>query len=62
VNIIDEIVERRIAKGVRDGLFDGLRGHGKPIEDLDETRSEGWFARGMVQNEQLKLEPTSDRT
>ncbi len=53
MNIIDEIVERRIAQGVRDGVFDGLSGHGKPIEDIDDIRPEGWFASRLVKNERL---------
>jgi hypothetical protein len=54
VNFIEEIVERRIAQGVRDGVFDGLSGHGKPIEDIDDIRPEGWFANRLVRNERLK--------
>ena len=53
---IGAIVERRVADGRAEGLFDDLAGTGKPIPDLDRPRRPGWWAERFVKAEKAKVE------
>lgn len=50
-----DLVERQINKGRREGLFDDLPGHGKPIADLDRHRKEGWWAINFAKTERARM-------
>ena len=51
----DDLVERQINKGRREGLFDDLPGHGQPIADLDRPRKEGWWAINFAKTERARM-------
>jgi hypothetical protein len=51
--------EKQIEEGRRAGLFDGLDGHGKPIEGLDGAHDEEWWIKAKLRREQVDwLPPT----
>lgn len=50
-----DIVDRQVDKGRRDGLFDDLAGHGKPIADLGRRRDEGWWTNKFVKTERARI-------
>lgn len=54
-NSLDAISERRVAEARRDGLFENLPLHGKPIPDLGRQRAPGWWAEQFVAKERNKL-------
>lgn len=50
-----DIVDRQVDKGRRQGLFDNLSGHGKPITDLGQRRKDGWWADNFVKTERARI-------
>jgi len=54
-NSIDAISERAVEQARRDGLFDDLALHGKPIPDIDRQRPSGWWANQFVAKERSKV-------
>jgi hypothetical protein len=46
-------VDIQIRQAMRQGEFDNLPGSGKPIEGLGQTHDPDWFAKRMIQREQL---------
>lgn len=50
-----DIVDRQVDKGRRQGLFDDLSGHGKPIADLGQRRESGWWANNFVKTERARI-------
>lgn len=46
-------IERSIREGIERGEFDGLSGANKPIADIDQRRSDGWFAERLAHREQV---------
>ncbi|MDX1648686.1 MAG: DUF1992 domain-containing protein [Myxococcota bacterium] len=50
-------VDRQIEEARREGLFDGLPGHGRPQADLAEADDPLWFARRRVAREGVPLLP-----
>jgi len=49
--------ERQIEEGRRAGLFDGLDGHGKPIDGLDGPRDEEWWVKAKLRRENIDYLP-----
>jgi hypothetical protein len=49
--------EKQIEEGRRAGLFDGLDGHGKPIEGLDGTRDDDWWIKAKLRREEFEYLP-----
>lgn len=52
-------VERQIEEGRRDGLFDGLDGHGRPLDDLDRPHDEMWWVKAKLAREEVVVTPPS---
>jgi len=50
-------IERQIEDGRRDGAFDDLPGHGRPIEDLDRPHDELWWVKAKLQREEVLVTP-----
>ncbi|HEY3140978.1 MAG TPA: DUF1992 domain-containing protein [Acidimicrobiales bacterium] len=50
-------IDRQIRQGMERGDFDGLPGHGKPIEDLDRTRDELWWVKDKLRREEVGFLP-----
>lgn len=49
--------EQQIQAAMRRGEFDGLKGLGKPIPDLDKPHDENWWLRQMLEREDLDVTP-----
>lgn len=47
------LVERRIAEAAQRGDFDDLPGSGQPIAGLDRPYEPGWWARQLIEREDL---------
>lgn len=50
-------IDRQIREGMDRGDFDGLPGHGKPLEDLDRPRDELWWVRDKLRREDVDVLP-----
>ena len=50
-------IERQIEDGRRDGAFDDLPGHGRPIEDLDRPHDDLWWVKAKLQREDVAVTP-----
>lgn len=46
-------IDIQVRQAMRQGEFDNLPGSGKPIEGLGQTHDPDWFAKRMIQREQL---------
>jgi hypothetical protein len=55
VDFIDRMVESRIAEAIERGDLDPGPLKGKPIEDLDRPRQQGWWAEQFVRRERSAL-------
>jgi hypothetical protein len=49
--------EKQIEEGRRAGLFEGLSGHGKPIDGLDGTRDDEWWIKAKLRREKIDYLP-----
>jgi hypothetical protein len=49
--------EKQIEEGRRAGLFDGLQGHGKPIDGLDGAHDEEWWIKAKLRREEIDYLP-----
>lgn len=50
-------IERQIEDGRRDGAFDDLPGHGRPIDDLDRPHDDLWWVKAKLQREDVLVTP-----
>ena len=50
----ETFVDYLMKKAEADGAFEDLPGAGKPIEDLDEPYDELWWAKKLIEREELK--------
>lgn len=50
-------IDRQIREAQERGEFDGLRGAGEPIADLDRPRDELWWIRKKLQQENFSYLP-----
>lgn len=50
-------VDRQIEEARREGLFENLPGHGRPLENLAEADDPAWFAKRLAAREGLPLLP-----
>ncbi len=50
-------IERQIAEGRRDGAFDDLPGHGRPIDDLERPHDDLWWVKAKMQREDVAVTP-----
>jgi hypothetical protein len=52
-------IEQQIEKARAEGAFENLPGEGKPLPDLDEVYDPGWWAKKLVQREQISILPSA---
>lgn len=52
-------IDQQIEKARAEGAFDDLPGEGKPLSDLDEVYDPGWWAKKLVQREQISILPSA---
>lgn len=52
VSWIERAVEERLAQAARNGELSAPHLEGKPLDDLDRHRSQGWWAERFVEREQ----------
>ena len=52
-------IDRQIEAGQERGEFDGLAGHGKPIDGIDRPRDELWWVRDKLKREGVDHLPPS---
>ncbi len=52
-------IDQQIEQGRARGDFDGLPGHGKPIEGLEQPRDEMWWVRDKLRRENVEYLPPS---
>ena len=52
-------IDRQIEAGQERGEFDGLAGHGKPIDGIDRPRDELWWVRDKLKREGVNHLPPS---
>ncbi len=50
-------IERQISEGQAGGAFDGLPGHGRPIDDIGPVRDELWWVKAKLRSEDLEFLP-----
>ena len=50
-------IERQIVDGQRHGAFDGLDGHGRPIDDIGVVRDEMWWVKSKLRDEEINYLP-----
>jgi hypothetical protein len=50
-------IDRQVRRGMEEGAFDDLPGHGKPIEGLDRPRDELWWVRDKLRREGVSYLP-----
>jgi hypothetical protein len=50
-------IDRQIEKARADGAFENLPGEGKPLTDMEEVYDPGWWAKKLVQREQISMLP-----
>jgi DnaJ homologue, subfamily C, member 28, conserved domain len=50
-------IDRQIREGMDRGEFDGLPGHGKPLDDLDRPRDELWWVKRKLRRETVEFLP-----
>lgn len=50
-------IERQVRRGMEEGEFDGLPGHGKPLPGLDRPRDELWWVRDKLRREGISYLP-----
>ena len=50
-------IDRQIREGMERGEFDGLPGHGKPIQDVDRPHDELWWVRDKLRREGVSYLP-----
>ena len=50
-------IDRQIREGMDRGEFDGLPGHGKPLDDLDRPRDELWWVKSKLRRETVEFLP-----
>ena len=50
----ETLVDYLVKKAKANGEFDNLPGAGQPIADLDEPYDELWWAKKLVEREELK--------
>ena len=53
----ESFAEAQINKARRDGLFDDLPGKGKPMTNLREAYDPSWWAKKLVQRENVSMLP-----
>lgn len=54
-------VDQQIASGVRDGLFEGLPGAGRPLPGLDDAHDDDWWTKAKLREERLSYLPPTLR-
>ena len=54
MDIAETVAESAIREAMARGLFDGLPGAGKPINDLDQHREPGWWAARAIDEERRR--------
>ena len=47
-------VDHLVKKAEAEGAFENLPGEGRPIADLDEPYDELWWAKKLIEREELK--------
>ena len=52
--IRETLVDYLVKKAKADGAFENLPGTGQPIVDLDEPYDELWWAKKLIEREELK--------
>ncbi len=52
-------IDQQIEKAREEGAFENLPGEGKPLPDLDEVYDPGWWAKKLVQREQISILPSA---
>ena len=50
----ETFIDYLVKKAKADGAFDNLPGAGKPIADLEEPYDELWWAKKLIEREDLK--------
>jgi hypothetical protein len=50
-------VDRQIREGIERGDFDGLRGEGRPLADIDRPHDELWWVRQKLKRENVSYLP-----
>jgi Domain of unknown function (DUF1992) len=50
-------IDRQIREGMERGDFDGLPGHGKPLQDVDRPHDELWWVRDKLRREGVSYLP-----
>ncbi len=50
----ERLVDYLFKKAAADGAFDNLPGAGQPIADLEEPYDELWWAKKLIEREDLK--------
>lgn len=48
------LVDYLVSKAKSEGAFENLPGAGRPIPDLDEPYDELWWAKKLIEREELK--------
>jgi hypothetical protein len=48
-------IDRQIREATERGEFDNLPGAGKPIKGLDGRRDDDWWAKSLIEREQLQM-------
>ena len=48
-------IDRQIREAQERGAFDNLPGAGKPIKGLDKPHDDDWWARSLIEREQLQM-------
>jgi uncharacterized protein (DUF58 family) len=52
-------IEQQIREAQENGVFDDLRGAGKPLADLDEPYDPMWWVKRKLRDEKLSLLPAA---
>lgn len=50
-------IERQIQDGQRDGAFEHLRGHGRPIDSLGTVHDDLWWVKSKLRDEDVNFLP-----
>ncbi len=50
-------IDRQVRRGMEEGAFDDLPGHGQPLPGLDRPRDELWWVRDKLRREGISYLP-----
>lgn len=50
-------IDAQVRRGMEEGAFDDLPGHGKPLQGLDRPRDEMWWVRDKLRREGISYLP-----